>query len=235
MTGLRYVYAICRPFGAPLQAQLTGVAGAPPRRLVHRGLVAVFSEVPESDFAEAQLRARLEDPDWLTATARAHQGVVDALTVVTTPLPLRPGTVFRDDSGVRTMIEEREHVLNRTLDRLEGRVEWRVRVYADTGAEQDAGPGENARRKAEQFAGRLHAELSGYAEDSRTDPLWSGVPSGEPEASGHRVLHASYLVPRTRCEEFVEAVDRTKGEDPETRVELTGPWAAYSFVEDEYE
>jgi hypothetical protein len=27
----------------------------------------------------------------------------------------------------------------------------------------------------------------------------------------------------------VELVDRTKGEEPGLRVELTGPWAAYSF------
>ncbi|MBN0044491.1 GvpL/GvpF family gas vesicle protein [Streptomyces actuosus] len=235
MTGLRYVYAVCRPFGAPLQTQLTGVAGAPPRRLVHHGLVAVFSEVPASDFAEEPLRARLEDPDWLTATARAHQGVVDALTVVTTPLPLRPGTVFRDDSGVRTMIEEREDVLNRTLDRLEGRVEWGVQVYAETGVEQDAGPGENERQAAEQFAGRLHAELSGYAEDSRINPPENAAPSDESETFGRPVLNAAYLVPRIRCEEFVEAVDRAKGVAPGIRVELTGPWAAYSFVEDEYE
>ena len=41
MTGLRYVYAVCRPFGTPLQSQLTGVAGDPPRALTHHGLVAV--------------------------------------------------------------------------------------------------------------------------------------------------------------------------------------------------
>lgn len=99
MTGLRYVYAVCRPFGTPLQAELTGVAGDPPRLLSHHGLVAVVSHVPERDFAEEPLRSRLEDLDWLTATARAHQGVIDALTVVTTPLPLRLATVFRDDSA----------------------------------------------------------------------------------------------------------------------------------------
>ena len=132
MTGLRYVYAVCRPFKAPLQSQLTGVAGDPPRLLVHHGLVAVVSHVPERDFAEGPLHARLEDLDWLSETARAHQGVIDALTVVTTPLPLRLATVFRDDSGVRTMLEAREADFGRTLDRLTGRVEWGVKVYVET-------------------------------------------------------------------------------------------------------
>lgn len=132
MTGLRYVYAVCRPFDAALQSQLTGVAGAPPRQLRHHDLIALVSEVPERDFAEQPLRAHLEDLDWLTETARAHQSVIDALTVVTTPLPLRLGTVFRDDSGVRVMLEAREEGFRRTLDRLAGRVEWGVKVYAES-------------------------------------------------------------------------------------------------------
>ncbi|MBV7694178.1 GvpL/GvpF family gas vesicle protein [Streptomyces sp. TRM70350] len=258
MTGLRYVYAVCRPFDAALQSQLTGVAGAPPKLLHHHGLVAVVSTVPESEFAEEPLRAHLEDLDWLAATARAHQGVIDALTTVTTPLPLRLGTVFHDDSGVRMMLEAREGDFLRTLDRLAGRVEWGVKVYVESAAEESArspqGPEtENGRaagkatsgrdylrrrsrslqehesglRKAEEFADRLHERLAAHAEDSRLHAPQSAQLSG---ASGRNVLNAAYLVPRAQSEEFVEIVDRTKGEMPGVRVELTGPWAAYSFA-----
>ncbi|GHI02979.1 gas vesicle protein [Streptomyces cellostaticus] len=214
MTGLRYVYAVCRPLGAPLQAQLTGVGGAPPALLHHHGLVAVVSTVPEGDFCEEALRARLADHDWLAATARAHQGVIDALTTVTTPLPLRPATVFRDDSGVRTMIEAREDDFRHTLDRLEGRVEWGVRAYAES------------ERADETYARTLHERLSRHAEEVR---LYPPQPPHS-EAPGRNVLDAAYLVSRAESEEFVELVDRTKGESPGIRVELTGPWAAYSFT-----
>ncbi|MDN3021938.1 GvpL/GvpF family gas vesicle protein [Streptomyces sp. S.PB5] len=247
MTGLRYVYAVCRPFKAPLQSQLTGVAGDPPRLLVHHGLVAVVSHVPERVFAEEPLRAHLEDLDWLTATARAHQGVIDALTVVTTPLPLRLATVFRDDSGVRTMLEAREADFCRTLDRLTGRVEWGVKVYAEAGPAEAEPPGgkatsgrdylrqrssrvradEDLWQRAEAFASRLHETLCAHAEDSRLHTPQNAALSG---AAGRNVLNAAYLVPRSESEEFVELVDRTKGEAPGMRVELTGPWAAYSFA-----
>ncbi|MGI5459384.1 GvpL/GvpF family gas vesicle protein [Streptomyces sp. CA-249302] len=258
MTGLRYVYAVCHPFGAALQAQLTGVAGDPPRLLGHHGLVAVVSHVPERDFAEEPLRRHLADLDWLTGTARAHQGVIDALTAVTTPLPLRLGTVFRDDSGVRVMLEAREADFRRTLDRLAGRVEWGVKVYTETETEaepveterpaekassgQDCLPQRRTRAKAhedlwakaEEFASRLHAELSSFAEDNRLHAPQNSALSG---ASGRNVLNGAYLVPREDCEEFVELVDRTKddvsGTTPELRVELTGPWAAYSFAGEE--
>ncbi|GAA2761360.1 GvpL/GvpF family gas vesicle protein [Streptomyces paradoxus] len=247
MTGLRYVYAVCRPFGAPLQVQLTGVAGDPPRTLTHHGLVAVVSHVPERDFAEEPLRRHLEDLDWLTETARAHQGVIDALTTVTTPLPLRLGTVFHDDSGVRIMMEAREEDFRRTLDRLEGRVEWGVKVYAESEPQESVRPAqkpasgrdylrqrrmqtrshEEMWQKAEAFSTRLHEVLSAFAEDSRMHPPQNPALS---KATGRNVLNAAYLVPRANSEEFVELVDRTKGELPGMRIELTGPWAAYSFA-----
>ncbi|GAA2728671.1 GvpL/GvpF family gas vesicle protein [Streptomyces nogalater] len=252
MTGLRYVYAVCRPFVTPLQAELTGVAGAPAGLLHHHGLVAVVSTVPEADFGEEALKAHLEDLDWLAATARAHQGVVDALTTVTTPLPLRLATVFRDDSAVRVMIEAREDHFRALLDRLDGRVEWGVKVYAEETAEPaGAEPAAAAKpasgrdylrlrrargqakeetwQRAERFAHALHERLAGHAEDFRLHPPQNSALS---KASGLNVLNAAYLVPRAHSEEFVELVDRTKDEAPGFRVELTGPWAAYSFTGD---
>ncbi|MEV4036186.1 GvpL/GvpF family gas vesicle protein [Streptomyces umbrinus] len=270
MSGLRYVYAVCRPFGTPLSAQLTGVAGVPPKQLTHHGLVAVVGHVPEEDFAEGPLRAHLEDLDWLSATARAHQNVIDALTVVTSPLPLRLATVFLDDSGVRTMMEQREEAFLRTLDRLDGRVEWGVKVYAESpespepsepsgspeasgGTESSGNPDsrpasspikpvsgrdylrqrrgqrrahEEKWEQAEEFSRRLHETLSGYAEETRIHAPQNAALS---QAPGRNVLNAAYLVPRSESEAFVELVDRTKDDSPGLRVELTGPWAAYSF------
>ncbi|GGS95666.1 GvpL/GvpF family gas vesicle protein [Streptomyces cinerochromogenes] len=249
MTRLRYVYAVCRPFRTPLQAQLTGVAGAPAALLHHHGLVAVVSTVPEADFCEEALKAHLEDLDWLAATARAHQGVVDALTTVTTPLPLRLATVFRDDSALRSMIEAREDDFRRLLDRLDGRVEWGVKVYLEPEPEPaEAEPVAAARpasgrdylrsrrershaqeerwQRAERFAHSLHGRLAERAEDVRLHRPQNSAISGTP---GQNVLNAAYLVPRAHSEEFVELVDRTKDEAPGIRVELTGPWAAYSF------
>ncbi|MGW0601086.1 GvpL/GvpF family gas vesicle protein [Streptomyces sp. NPDC002776] len=247
MSGLRYVYAVCRPFGSALQSQLTGVGGQPPRQLTHHGLIAVYSVVPEEDFAEEPLHAHLEDLDWLTETARAHQGVIDALTAVTTPLPLRLATVFRDDSALRTMMESREEYFQRTLDRLTGRVEWGVKVYVEPPAEDTRAPAgkpasgrdylrqrrrsvrshEQTWQEASAFADRLHATLSSFAEESRLHNPQNSALSG---ATGQNVLNAAYLVTRGNSEEFVEMVDRTKDEAEGMRVELTGPWAAYSFT-----
>ncbi|WP_327672421.1 MULTISPECIES: GvpL/GvpF family gas vesicle protein [unclassified Streptomyces] len=248
---LRYVYAVCHPLDAPLQAELTGVAGAPPRQLEHQGLVAVVGSVPERDFAEAPLHAHLEDLDWLTETARAHQNVIAALTTVTSPLPLRLATVFRDDAGVRLMMEQEERRFRAGLDRLAGRVEWGVKVYVEEPEvpAPAAGPATSGRdylrrrraertarddtwRRAEGFAQELHDELSRHASHTRVHPPQNPELS---RVSGLNVLNAAYLVERSDAEEFVERVDATKDREPDLRVELTGPWAGYSFTSDDDE
>lgn len=231
MTGLRYVYAVCRSYGTPLQAQLTGVAGDPPRLLPHHGLVAVVSHVPEADFAKEPFPNGREDPDWLTALARAHWGVVDALTTVTTPLPLPPGSVFPDDSGVRTMMEAREGYFLRTLERLEGRVEWGVRVSAEEPAGITAAPPVSP-RQAEVLANRLFETLRRYAEDFRLHAARDPALTGDDRDPGRGVLDAAFLVHRSESEKFVERVEQAQGAVPGIRVDLNGPWAAYSFAGD---
>ncbi|MFD9908950.1 GvpL/GvpF family gas vesicle protein [Streptomyces sp. NPDC059063] len=252
---LRYVYAVCHPLAVPLRPDLTGVAGAPPRQLAHDGLVAVVSPVPERDFAHEALRAHLEDLDWLAATARAHQSVVAALAAVTCPLPLRLATVFRDDSGVRAMLADESARLRRILDRIDGHVEWGVKVWlGDDGARRngarDSGATESGRaylrrrqaqasareesaERAEEFARRLHGDLAAYVTDSRIHPVQS--PALTDPAWGRNILNGAYLVRRTRAEEFLELLARSRSTEcaqEGLRVEVTGPWAAYSFTDD---
>ncbi|NEB77981.1 GvpL/GvpF family gas vesicle protein [Streptomyces sp. SID14478] len=246
---LCYVYAVCHCLSAPLQAELVGVGDVAPRQLEHHGLVAIVGAVPERDFAEASLRARLEDLDWLTVTARAHERVIAALTTVTDPLPLRLATVFRDESGVRSMLENEEDRLRAGLDRLAGRVEWGVKVYVEEPAAEPAeaatpaasgreylrrrraerGAHDATWRRAEVFAQRLHDDLALRAAATRSHPPQN------PEIArvgGRNVLNASYLVPRAESEEFVERVGATKEDESGLRVELTGPWAGYSFTDE---
>lgn len=251
MTALRYVYAVTRPFDGALADDVRGVAGAPPRLLSHEGLVAVVSHVPEEGFSAAALRERLEDLDWLTSTARGHDAVIGALTSLTTPLPLRLATVCRDDSGVMRLLDSGRERFVRALERLDGQVEWGVKVYADEGpaAASDRAPGgggtaptgrdylrqrlqqRNAREhtwsQADAVARTLHTALSRCAAAGLLhrpqDARLPGVPRGN-------VLNAAYLVPREHSEAFVEEVRRLAPEDSGVRVELTGPWAPYSFA-----
>ncbi|MEU3504887.1 GvpL/GvpF family gas vesicle protein [Streptomyces hundungensis] len=246
---LLYVYAVTRPVAAALPAGTCGLDGAPPTLIEHRGLCAAVSPVPAADFDAAPLRAHLEDMDWLAATARTHQSVIAALAEVTCPVPLRLATVCRDEDGVRRLLDSGRARFEPTIERLDGRIEWGVKVYADAPAPERAAPAPEVKaatgrdylrrrlgqrqsrdetwRKAGTLSRALHADLCERAEAGRLHQPQSARLSG---ASGENVLNAAYLVPRERSEEFVAAVrERTPHVDG-VRVELTGPWAPYSFA-----
>lgn len=258
MNELRYVYAVTRPFDdalpdGNLPDHIRGLDGEPPRLLHHAGLVAVVSQVPADDFDEAPLKAHLENLDWLTGTARTHEAVIGALTTLTCPVPLRLATVCRDDSGVRRLIEADHDRFVHTLERLDGRIEWGVKVYADTPREdaQHTGQGvddpppatgrdylrrrlgqrrkrENTWERADSVARTLHAGLSERAEAGVLHRPQDARLSDEP---GVNVLNAAYLVRREESAAFIAEIDRLGPKEPGgVRVELTGPWAPYSFA-----
>ncbi|MFK8910056.1 GvpL/GvpF family gas vesicle protein [Streptomyces sp. YS-3] len=245
---LWYVYAVVRPFEGVLPDGVRALDGEPPRLIVHNGLCAAASPVPVEDFDAAPLRRHLEDLDWLSGTARTHQAVVAALSSVTCAVPLRLATVCRDTSGVRRLLDSGHDSFTAALDRLDGRVEWGVKVYADApGPEPAAAPAgkpatgrDYLRRRLGQRQARddtwrqagllsrdLHEELSGHAEAERLHRPQSARVSGQ---SGENVLNAAYLVPRERSAEFIGLVERHRSRVEGVRVEVTGPWAPYSFA-----
>lgn len=237
--------------------QVPGVAGEPVVAVRHLGLAVLAGAVPAEDFDEGPLRERLEDMAWLEKVARTHQRVVDTVGAESCVIPVRLATVCHGEEGLRRMLATGRERFASALDRLEGRVEWGVKAYAATPAPQEppapkeppAGtpnaPGAMSgrdylrRRKAQRQAaeGRwgdteegarlVHDTLSGLAERARLhppqDPRLSGV-------SDRNVLNAAYLVRREDSAAFAERVGELAGRTAALRVELTGPWAPYSFT-----
>jgi hypothetical protein len=240
-----YVYAVTDA-EAPDPAVESGVDGAPVRRVVSGALAAVVSSVDAARFSEDALRRSLEDLQWLETTARAHHAVVAAAAQAGPVAPVRLATVYLDDDRVCALLDERAAAFAGALDRIRGRVEWGVKAYAvPTAAAAEprpaagSGPGAAylARRRAERdraarsvedavaAAEALHRELAGVTVASRR------YPPQDPRLTGHReemVLNAAYLVERGG-----DAALRRLVEEPAERalrLELTGPWAPYSFA-----
>lgn len=251
-----YVYAVSR--GLPPEAikGARGVAGTPVHLIEDRGLVAVVSPVSLEEFGEEALRRNLEHLDWLEATARAHHAVVDAVAARAVTVPLGLATVYRNEDRARDGLRERYEEFVRALNRITGRTEWGVKAYADLGpaaagepAEPpaaDARPGtaylrrrgaqrrteDEARREVLAAAERIDDELCTIAATRRLHR------SQDPQLSGERgwmLFNAAYLVDDERTDDFRAAVERLAGARPEIRLQLTGPWAPYSFATEEEE
>jgi hypothetical protein len=247
---LEYAYAVVREADTPHTAleRVRGVAAEPVRAVRHLGLAVLAGPVPAADFDAEPLRARLEDLTWLEGVARAHQQVVDAAGADTCVIPLRMATVCRGEDGLRRLLAGGRDRFAAALDRLEGRVEWGVKVYAapDPAEEPSADPSaaasgrdylrrRGAQRRAseqrwgrtEEGARRVHETLTALSEGARLHRPQDVRLSGEADRN---VLNAAYLMRREESEAFAERVGELAGREPGLRLELTGPWAPYSFV-----
>ncbi|MCO6003841.1 GvpL/GvpF family gas vesicle protein [Actinoallomurus purpureus] len=247
-----YLYAIARDIGAELPPGLTGLLGAPVRTIAEAGLVAYVGTVPLAQFGEDALKRNLEDLAWLEATARAHHQVVEAVAETGPVAPVRLVTVYRGDEQIRRLLRERAEEFAEVLARVTGRREWGVKIYAaaQRGSPDDAGtadPPDSAagrpgtaylKRRRTNLRTREEAWRRAVSRAERIDSVLAGIAvarrhhrAQDPQLSGRddwMVLNGAYLVDDERGEEFAAAVAALR--EPELEVQLTGPWAPYSFT-----
>jgi hypothetical protein len=244
-----YIYAVGRELSADRMTSVRGLGGAELRLVEQDGLVAVVSTVDLDEFGESGLRRNLEDLSWLEVVARGHDEVVrGAAEAAPTIAPLRLATICLTDDGVRRRLDEWHHDLVQTLDRIEGRSEWSVKIYTTPPAPIDdrdetemtnSGTAYLKRRRAQlaqeeqaavdsaAVADELHSELAAGSVASRRlapqDPRLSGH-------SGTMTLNGAYLVDTAQTAGFHALVRELANRHPEIRLQLDGPWPPYSFA-----
>lgn len=224
------------------------------------GLVALVSSVPADVFGESALRAQMEDLGRLEEIARAHHAVIDAAFAETVVLPLRLATVYLDERRVVAMLTEQRPPFERLLAELDGHVELGVKVYADPAAVSTltaatapaatvppeapaapASPGRAylARRRAQRrgtqdlyrAAGDIAAEARSVAESlSRARAVHRPQQGELSRHRGENVSNEAYLVATEDADRFRERVGDLALRAPGVHVEVTGPWAPYSFA-----
>lgn len=239
-----YVYGVV-PADASFNPAAEGVASTRVEVVTEGGLAAIVGRVDLDEFGEEALRRNLEDRAWLEQTVSAHDGVLSGAVGMTPLVPLRFGTVFRDETRVRELLGAREAEFTAALERLRGCVELGVKVFLlDEERSEEAKPTSGrdyllqkqrardatsaALSKALDRVRDLHEYLASIADGARAN---SPQP---PELSGRRepmLLNAAYLVRTEEQPEFVAAAE--DHDDPGLEIVVTGPWPAYNFVEAE--
>lgn len=250
---LTYLYAVGRdcPALRELASRLPGVDGGPLYPVTADGLCALVSRVPADSFGTTGLTAQLEDLARLEALARAHHAVVEAAFTAAPVLPMRLATVYLDDAGVAGTLERRHDEFDALLGRLEGHVELGVKVYADPAAAAAPEPAaatptgtgagraylrqRRATRSRSQDAYRAASELAARAAHLTGDIAASHVvhrpQQGQLAAHpGVNVANEAYLVPRSRADELRRALTGLADGVEGVSIEVTGPWAPYSFA-----
>jgi len=247
-----WVYAVAGGIQREWLDGVSGVAAGSVHSVAAAGLAAAVTAVNLAEFGEEALRDRLEDLSWLETTARSHHSVIEAVGLHAPVVPLRLATIYHGDAGVAAMLAERREAFAATLGRVAARTEWGVKVYqvarpdpraSAAGPVRPAAGGagaaylrrrrmelsasDDSRRAAAAGAENVHAELRLLAAASQLRPPQGPQLTGKAAAM---ILNAAYLVDDERSGAFAVAVENLAARHPGVRIELTGPWPAYSFA-----
>ncbi|HEX6360423.1 GvpL/GvpF family gas vesicle protein [Actinophytocola sp.] len=210
------------------------------RLVTHRGLAIVVAEVDLTPFAELEANPThwTEEPsedDPLVKLARRHDLVVRSVFEHHPVLPLRFGTILRDEPAALRLLTNHHHEAGAWLDRVAGHREWGVRARLAHPGEPDTMSTEGmsgaeyltmrrdrlaaaarVRRDGSTAAAALDEALTRYATETVHRPRKPSTP----------LLDAAYLVPADAEAAFHAETER----HDELAVEVTGPWPPYSFV-----
>ena len=258
-TTLTYVYCLVRATRPPsLGGAPAPLPGSRPLRLLEVSGVGsarvrhwlVVSSVPGRLYDEAALERGLQRLEWVGPRALAHEAVVEYFLRAPAVLPMQLFALFTsDDRAIEHIAADRRRLM-RILSRIEGRVEWGIRVTWK-GRQRGADPGTTDRRgltpgmaylarkrdaldaarvrlrRASAGAARVYRALGREASAARRRT------EVEQATPGSRVvLDAAFLVPAGRARAFRAAVRRHARplERLDLAVSLTGPWPAYNFI-----
>ena len=184
--------------------------------------------------------------------ALAHERVVEKVMEDHTVLPVRFGTIFKDEKNVRTMLVRAYSQFLSELRRLDGKVEIGLKVFwkpHEAIREAEKNPSIQRLKQAipSQSTGlaylmRKKLDESVKAELNRKADAYSGriyrtlrkqtIEAKLLKPIGHMILNATFLVPRDRMQVFGDEVKRLKEEFEAKGPEflLSGPWPPYNFV-----
>lgn len=251
-----YVYAVGRA-GQPPPAGIEAVDGSSRIDCFDEGpLCAFFTRVDEEEFSQEGVDRRAGDLEWLGAIGYRHQAAAAALMRGGTIIPLRAFTLFSHDAALHEWLQRDRDELLHTLERLDGKREWTLRIEFDPerwsaalvrrvdslralSAEIDAAPAGKAfllRKKLEEERKKASREAETQVVQEIESEVLARLACESVAESRERRDGAfpqiNVLVNQdeeSRLQELQEELMR-RYEDDGVAVALTGPWPPYTFA-----
>jgi hypothetical protein len=238
----KYVYCIIRT-REPVAFGPIGIGGSGDRvySVHHEEFAAVVSDCPLIIF----------DPT--RENALAHEHVNEVVMKDFTVLPMSFGTVFRTEDDIRAFLKGTYEALVEVLEKMEGKIEFGLKVNWDKDAiigELEQENEEIRRLKADitsnqtsatYFArmqlGRvvesaLQARADGYVTEIYEALRDAAVASRSNKPIGDRmIMNAAFLVEREKTKAFDEHISEiARKYENKLSFLYTGPWPPYNFV-----
>lgn len=199
-----------------------------------------ISRVPKTEFADA-LPDRMQDLEWLATTGLRHQRAVSEISGHITALPARFGTVFLSEDSLAQHIKERKAALKQAFQRVAGADEWGIKIFATAKPKARAttkvvSGADYLKRKAEMLqprTGKLDEEVTAFIA-ALTKLAVATSPGGKASAGQPGLVwHGSFLIRRSDRKKLEAALKKYAGSwKDQRRIDCSGPWPPYSFVEE---
>ncbi len=229
------------------------------RALPIRTLFTALTEVPAEEFSQEALKKNFRDLSWVERYARKHESVIDALMQRATVVPCRFPTLFYSESSVAEFVEQNYDALAALLEKLRGKEEWGIKIYAHPELFCDAIAKDPA---LQELDGQIATATQGKAfllkkrrqellEElllrRRQEAVQQAVsrlqtfaiemkfntllPKEVTERNEEMILNAALLIESAKTETFLEEVERLRAELSVQGIYLepSGAWAAYNF------
>jgi hypothetical protein len=249
-----YLYCLVRADRLPAVDGIpAGLSGMKAPRLLNAGksLWLVAADAPLSRYGTAPIEKGLQDLDWVSACAMAHEQVIDRfVSAGLTMVPMKLFTLFSSDARALAYIAANRTALNKTIVRVAGCREWGVRISLNRArAEAAARAGAKVsgsvskgtqflllkkkekdltmalRKNAVVESEKSYQVLARHGKEARRLPIVPG------DSGTSVVLDAAFLIPTLREARFQTAVQKLSTRLAQTfDVTLSGPWPPYNFV-----
>ena len=116
----------------PLPEFPPGIAETPVRVFDVDGLGAIVSLLPAEGFGVTDWEQNAANLGWLGPVARRHHEVLQYASVSAAVVPMRLPSLYRSLDSLADTLHAARDRLERDLRRIQGKLEWAVRVYRIT-------------------------------------------------------------------------------------------------------
>jgi hypothetical protein len=215
-----------------------------------KDLCAIVSDVPEQEFSQAAIDKNFKDMQWLSQNAPKHELVVDFVRGKTTIVPMKFCTIFKSKEKVVKLLEEKYADLKENLERLHGKVEMGVKLYADfESMKTKINSSEieklelEKRTKTPGMAYFVQQKIDTLIKDKAnaivndaTKSIFSTYHYAIDFRKNHLikekdlVLNSVFLINKVDVEKFNQDVGSIRGNFPALGVKTIGPFTPYNFV-----
>ena len=238
-----YLYAISQvPEKAAPAIAAEGIDGVAPVEAVRcEGYLCWISRVSKDEFAD-QLPDHMQDLEWLATAGLRHQRAVSEISAHLTALPARFGTVFLSEDSLaashkRTQDRSAESLRSASPMPTNGASKSLPRRSRKPASPAKAASGADyLKRKAELLqprTGKLDEEVTEFIA-ALTKLAVATSPGGKASAGQPGLVwHGSFLIRRADRKKLEAALKKYAGSwKDERRIDCSGPWPPYSFVDE---